>query len=275
MASNYNSLVEAFHLTCEAGDLPKTQEALATRQLTAEDLDKGLALATKEAHFDLVATLFDTGACVSDWAVASLPGRRGVQQHPSIVRQYLDHGLDANANYHNGIPILVKMRNPAYARELLSRGANPNYSDPREVTPLHRAIHSSSEEAISLIGLLLAHRAKLEPDLLFEAVAPRVPQGELITRFLLAKGLDPNTPSVKWGNPLNRAIHSARPKIVKILLDAGADPTGQSAHPQYRGVGPLQIVKNIQSPKLQQAILTLLQSQGIDVGGDSGVERAR
>ncbi|KAF5859537.1 hypothetical protein ETB97_002778 [Aspergillus alliaceus] len=231
-------------------------EALARGRLTAEDLDEGLALATEDAHSDLVAALFDADAHVSDWTVAALPGRPGVQQHESVVRQYLDHGFDANGSYRNGIPILVQMSNPACARELISRGADPNRSVPRGVnTPLNRA-------------------APLEPDLLFKAVAPRVPQGEFMTRYLLARGLDPNTTSVKWRDPLHRAIHSARPNIVKLLLDAGADPTGQSAHPQYRGGSPLQIAKGIQLSELQQAILTLLQYRGVDVGGGGGIEGA-
>ncbi|KAB8226904.1 uncharacterized protein BDW43DRAFT_295402, partial [Aspergillus alliaceus] len=66
-----------------------------------------------------------------------------------------------------------------------------------------------------------------------------------MTRFLLDKGLDPNATSVKWGNPLHRAIHYTKSNIVKLLLDAGVGPTGQSAHPQYRGGSPLQIAKCI------------------------------
>ncbi|KAB8238029.1 ankyrin repeat domain-containing protein [Aspergillus alliaceus] len=236
MAPDYDSFVGAYTLRAKP------------------DLDEGLALATEDAHSDLVAALFDADAHVSDWTVAALPGRLGVQQHESVVRQYLDHGFDANGSYRNGIPILVQMSNPACARELISRGPDPNHT--------------------SLIELLLAHGAKLEPDLLFKAVAPRVPQGEFMTRYILARGLDPNTTSVKWRDPLHRAIHSARPNIVKLLLDAGADPTGQSAHPQYRGGSPLQIAKDIQLSELQQAILTLLQCRGVDVGGGGGIEGA-
>ncbi|KAB8211915.1 ankyrin [Aspergillus parasiticus] len=270
MATDYDSFVEAFYIACEVGNLPKAQEALASGRLIAEDLEEGLALATREAHSDLVAVLFDAGAPVSDLTVAALPGSSGIKQHPSVVRQYLDHGLDANGSYSNGIPILALMMDPACAQELLSRGADPNRSDPKGVTPLTLAINSTREEDTSLIDLLLASGAKLEPDLLFVATAPRVPQGEFMTRFLLAKGLDPNTTSVKYGNPIHRAIHSSRPNIVKVLLDAGADPTGQSAHPQYRGGSPLRLAKCIRSPELQETMLALLQSRGVDIGGGAG-----
>ncbi|GAB1192907.1 hypothetical protein APSETT444_002106 [Aspergillus pseudonomiae] len=270
MATDYDSFVEAFHISCEAGDLLKAKEALASGRLTPEDLEEGLALATGKAHSDLVAVLFDAGAPVSDLTVAALPGTSGVKQHPSVVRQYLDYGLDANGSYSNGIPILALIMDPACAQELLSRGADPNRSDSQGVTPLTLAINSTREEDTSLIDLLLASGAKLEPDLLFVATAPRVPQGEFMTRFLLAKGLNPNTMSVKYGNPIHRAIHSARPNIVKVLLDAGADSTGQSAHPQYRGGSPLQIAKCIRSPELQKTMLALLRSRGIDIGGGAG-----
>ena len=51
--------------------------------------------------------------------------------------------------------------------------------------------------------LLLEYGAKLESDLLFIAAAPRMIYGELITKFLLDRGADPNVTSQEWGTPLH------------------------------------------------------------------------
>jgi hypothetical protein len=56
--------VKAFRRACYAGELSKVQEALASGELNSEDLDKGLAAATREAHTDIVTKLFDAGASV-------------------------------------------------------------------------------------------------------------------------------------------------------------------------------------------------------------------
>lgn len=69
-----NAFLRAFLDACFAGDLSKTQEAIATGQLTAENLNAGLKLAAHIAHSDIVAALFDAGASVSESTVASHPG---------------------------------------------------------------------------------------------------------------------------------------------------------------------------------------------------------
>ncbi|PYI20822.1 ankyrin [Aspergillus violaceofuscus CBS 115571] len=234
MIPDYDTYVKAFHSACRAGDLPKVQETLGCRRrLKIADLSEALEIATHRAHADIVDALFAAGARVSKMAINCLPGNPNIQQDPRIIRQFLDHGLDPTASYSNGIPIQVHRRNPACARELLLRGADPNRADRRGVTPLTRAVDSEREPDASRIEMLLAHGAKLYPGLLYNAAAPRVPQGEFMTRLLLEKGLDPDAPSIDWGTPLHLAIYSGKPNIVKLSLDAGADPTGKTAHPEY------------------------------------------
>ncbi|RAH78952.1 ankyrin [Aspergillus japonicus CBS 114.51] len=267
MIPDYDTYVKAFHSACRAGDLPKVQETLGCRRrLKIADLSEALEIATHRAHADIVDALFAAGARVSKMAINCLPGNPNIQQDPRIIRQFLDHGLDPNASYSNGIPIQV--RNPACARELLLRGADPNRADRRGVTPLTRVVDSEREPDASRIEMLLAHEAKLYPGLLYNAAAPRVPQGEFMTRLLLEKGLDPDAPSIDWGTPLHLAIYSGKPNIVKLSLDAGADPTGKTAHPEYSARSPLQIAGSLPSSELRQAILDLLQSRGIDIDED-------
>ena len=59
---------------------------------------------------------------------------------------------------------------------------------------------------------------------------------------------------------LDLAVYAARPEIVKLLLDAGADPTTKSFDTKYYpGRTPAQIAKTL-APDARQAILTRLQS---------------
>ncbi|KAJ5972057.1 uncharacterized protein N7479_001975 [Penicillium vulpinum] len=219
-----DAFLDAFLNACAAGDLSNTQEAIASGRLTLEDLDEGLALATYDAHPDIVATLFDAGARVSTYATGFLTGEE--EQVPGIIRQFLDHGLDPNASVSGGEPLL------------------------RYIVP---------QEDTSLIDLLLTHGAKLESNMLFDTIAPRVTQGEFMTKFLLAKGLDPNTTSSRWGTPLHRAVEISKPNIIKLLLDAGADPTARPTKTIYYNRSPLQMAENSQSSR-RQAMLSLLRS---------------
>lgn len=74
---------------------------------------------------------------------------------------------------------------------------------------------SSRQEPLSLLELYLAHGAVLDSHLLFYAVRSRVDQGELKTRFLLGKGLDPNVTNGNGALPCT----SLSTLLSRILLD--------------------------------------------------------
>lgn len=97
--------IRAFRNACFTGELSKAHEAIATGRLTTDDLDEGLKLAVYKSYPDIVAALFDAGARVSPYTVNSLPGG-DLQQHPSVVRHFLDHGLDPNTRLSTGEPLL-------------------------------------------------------------------------------------------------------------------------------------------------------------------------
>lgn len=107
--------------------------------------------------------------------------------------------------------------------------------------------------------LLLAHGAKLDPALLFITVDRHRSAGELMTKFLLDKGLDPNTTSERWGTLLHLAVSGGNPRIVKLLLDAGADSTVQSIATGYFCQTSMQIAQNLDAD-VKQSIVSLLQS---------------
>ncbi|KAL4772999.1 hypothetical protein BDW60DRAFT_206760 [Aspergillus nidulans var. acristatus] len=126
----------------------------------------------------------------------------------------------------DGEPDLPMFCNPECATLLLEAGADPNRCGPRGIPPLGRAIISAHEPDTSLLELYIAYGARLEPNLLFYAVRPRIQQSEVMTRFQLDRGLDLNAASDdEWGTPLHCAAASGKNNLVKMLLEAGADLT--------------------------------------------------
>ena len=118
--------------------------------------------------------------------------------------------------------------------------------------------------------LLLGYGAKLDPSLLFTTInlrwrGPDTGTRELMTKFLLDEGVDPNqAKSEEWGTPLHLAAFRGNGDLVKMLLDAGADRTSVSTGWRYSGSTSEQLVltRNGGGALLDKwnAIISLLQS---------------
>lgn len=71
--------------------------------------------------------------------------------------------------------------------------------------------------------------------------------------------------SAEWGSRLHRAVYAAKPNIVQLLLDAGADARAFSAGRKNYGESPAQVAERIQHPGTREAILRPLEGQ-VDSG---------
>jgi hypothetical protein len=56
-------------------------------------------------------------------------------------------------------------------------------------------------------------------------------------------------------------VYAAKPNLVKLLMDAGADPTSHVSGRRFPGKSPLQMAqtRGDRFPEVTQAMLTLLQ----------------
>ena len=151
------------------------------------------------------------------------------------------------------------MGSPACTYELLSHGANPNLVGPSQISPLMAHITSCTEPTTMSFELLIRYGAHLDPDMLFKAVAPRIRQGELKTAFFLSKGIAPTITSAKWGMPLHQAVRSGKPGCVKLLLDAGADPTAKATGKGFgKDKTPLEVAEQFYYQSLRDSIIDLI-----------------
>jgi ankyrin repeat protein len=143
----------------------------------------------------------------------------------------VDAGADMNVQDPDGAPALtVSIVNGHHdvARLLLERGANSNLPDTAGMTPLYAAVELHTTE-------MYPERKALRPS--FGPFSTM----DLI-KLLLAKGARPDSPlrtvTMRWGRrrgpgdaalaegatPLMRAARFADVEVMKVLLDAGADP---------------------------------------------------
>ena len=182
--------------------------------------------------------------------------------HPAVVRLLLAHGAKPNTrDKHGRTPLFLFMAarwggKKAAADILLANGADPNATDPYGETPLHRAaIHEDDTLAGQLLGAGAHVNAKTDCGLTPTDIAVRygyqhrakvlrlaggkpgdqLPSRTLLEaawrgdeaglRRLLAAGHDANTQGGRdQFTPLHWACGMRRPKIVRLLLAAGADP---------------------------------------------------
>ena len=120
--------------------------------------------------------------------------------------------------------------NPVLAKNLLTRGADPNAADAMGWTPVHEAVRTAN---ITLLKLLLAHGGNVFATV--SDVAPfsfsrftkaphhQSPDAAAINALHLATGFNPHSEDLQESARLS-------PDVVRLLLELGLDPNGKTGN---------------------------------------------
>lgn len=152
----------------------------------------------------------------------------------------------ANARNAQGATLLMVASlhaSPAIMDFLLTQGADPKLSNPLGATALHWIAGGPAEYAAKT-ELLLQHGA--DPNATSQlgrtplTIAAAFPGNAAALRLLLAKGADPKKVDANGDGPLGNAATSADTQMMKILLEAGANPNERGIRgPAMRGLTAL------------------------------------
>lgn len=188
----------------------------------------GLIRAIRDGDAKLVQLFIDSGAKVSAETIAGSPLFTAITAgNAAIVEQLLEAGADPNALDPGGRPLAVAaldLKRPDLARKLLLAQAAPNAKGKGEISLVQRAFEDRNLELFDLAiragGDITETTA--EGMSLLEASVLDLDQ-EWID-FLLEHGADPQQRSAEADNPLWwELFNEGRIEIAEQLLEAGAD----------------------------------------------------
>jgi ankyrin repeat protein len=167
--------------------------------------------------------------------------RAAASGHLDTVRALLKRSVDVNEKGGLGFTALMlaaEVGNLEIAKALLDAGADPNaaygIAHVGAWSPLTLAMNRCNEHRLAMMDLLIAGGAKIDPVNSFRInpLESAIDDDDVpMVKALLTRGADvnrksliPETPLVD--TPLVEAVSVARPdvEIVRVLLEAGADP---------------------------------------------------
>ncbi|KAL2069028.1 hypothetical protein VTL71DRAFT_15366 [Oculimacula yallundae] len=202
----------------QSGNLQYVHEAINSGYLTTYYINEGLVLAVdngiERGYVDIVTALLAAGALISPSVRNALPGE-DMKQDPAVIRVLFDLKQTV------GEPLL------------------------KYLTYTEKFCHPAC-----MAEILIEYGTKLKPNYLFTSMrlrkrGPATDIHEVMTKLLLDKGTDPNQGvSEIWGTPLHLTAFCASENIVKMLLDAGADPAKVSPGAKYTGRTPEQLLQD-------------------------------
>lgn len=233
-------LLTAFPLRASDNDklfeAAKTGDETAIRKLLAagaspdarDEWDEHTALiaAIKGGHPAAVQALIEGGADVNlpdshKYTSPLIEAVRLAPPRPGIVTMLLKAGaaVDYQEKFKDS-SALMHVKSPEIASMLLDAGASVNIRDFWKMTALNWAAVDGNSE---VVRLLLEHGAGVSPEINQIMLAAFEGNGEKLNR-IVSRGTDINTADEQGWTPLSVASEIGRTEMVKLLLEAGADP---------------------------------------------------
>lgn len=223
-----------------------------------------LRVAARSGHIAIVRLLLQARADPLLRSARELAINEAVDgNHPEVVALLLENGSHVESPDFFGMSLLGKAAArgmTAVVRVLLAAGADPARPGPLHMRPLDAAIQACNQE---ILTMLLEHGAREHvnaPQRLSNSsgVPPlRIAIGNgdsEIVRILLEAGANPHRGD--GVSPLDFALTFGFPDIVKLLLDAGVDPIGKNVE----GNSPLDLANRIEGDSKAE-ILSLLEAR--------------
>jgi ankyrin repeat protein len=164
-----------------------------------------------------------------------------VARKPASVTTLIKYKADPNGTTPNGTPLLtLALSDTPTLKALLEGGANPNLRRGTDNSVLAEAVINRDPVAVEL---LLAHGSKTDTKTdqegwtpLHMAVMVKEPR---IVELLLEAGADPNAKARNGRTPLHMAVEQGKEDLVALLLDKKADPNALDSD----GRTPLDLTK--------------------------------
>ena len=196
-----------------------------------------LHLAALRGNFEIARLLVEHGANVNARNKGeSTPIHLASNNSFEIARLLIDHGADLTVEDNNRttpLHLASDDGNFDLVRLLIERGADVNARDRQNSTPLHAASRRGPVEAVQLL-LDSGAETKTQNDKGWTALHLASQEGAVdIVKCLLTRGrAETNIGDGDRRTPLHLASANQNSKIVRLLIEAGADPFVRDVHNQ-------------------------------------------
>ena len=157
----------------------------------------------------------------------------------AVLRLLLKYDADVDAKDADGSPALMCCKNEAVMSILLENGASIDARDRAGYTALHQAVLSGQETVVQLLLKYGANIGKKDRDGYTTFHRAAILGHEAVVQLLLKYGADVNAKDWNGDTPLGLAISYTKPKVAKILRDAGGLVVGTPVGYQTYGTYPV------------------------------------
>lgn len=193
-----------------------------------------LGWAAQNGNAEVVTLLLKSGANpnIADTGVGHTPLMRAIEtQQAGAILALLKAKADPNAKTPDGkscLTMAVESHKPKVVQALIISGANVKEISADGESPALTAAQDGTEESLEIIRMLGKAGAELNAsNAAYTPLTYAVEQGNTkLVRTLLEAGANPSKPSTSGRTPLSAA--SSNPEIFTILLEAKADPNGKN-----------------------------------------------